>query len=212
MIAAHLNLPQQLDGGLVLRWATPDDIDQVATFNSLVHGSGTDRPALEVATWTRDLMDGRHPHVRAHDFTVVVDPARQVEGRDKIVSSLLLLSQTWSYDGIEFGVGQPEIVGTDPDYRRRGLVRMQMDVVHSLSAARGELAQVITGIPWYYRQFGYEMTVNLSGSRAPLGTPGQRDNQAGPAVDGPSRDRGRSAAHADIGRRGNGRRLSQAGT
>ena len=27
------------------------------------------------------------------------------------------------------------------------------------------MAQAITGIPWYYRQFGYEMTVDLDGQR-----------------------------------------------
>ncbi|MDQ3699803.1 MAG: GNAT family N-acetyltransferase, partial [Chloroflexota bacterium] len=49
--------------------------------------------------------------------------------------------------------------GTHPEYRRRGLVRRQMEVVHRWSAERGELMQAITGIPWYYRQFGYEMTL-----------------------------------------------------
>ncbi|MEO5953321.1 MAG: hypothetical protein ABIQ44_12720, partial [Chloroflexia bacterium] len=33
------------------------------------------------------------------------------------------------------------------------------------SVARGELLQGITGIAWYYRQFGYEMTVGHGGSR-----------------------------------------------
>ncbi len=42
-------------------------------------------------------------------------------------------------------------------------MREQFDVLHQWSAARGELVQVITGIPFYYRQFGYEMALNLSG-------------------------------------------------
>ncbi len=33
------------------------------------------------------------------------------------------------------------------------------------AASRGELVTAITGIPWYYRQFGYEMGLNLGGSR-----------------------------------------------
>jgi hypothetical protein len=37
--------------------------------------------------------------------------------------------------------------------------------VHRWSAARGELVQGITGIPWYYRQFGYEMALSLDASR-----------------------------------------------
>ncbi len=68
--------------------------------------------------------------------------------------------------GIEFGVGRPELVGTDPEFRNRGLVRIQFEEVHKWSAARGHQVQVITGIPYYYRQFGYEMALNLGGRHA----------------------------------------------
>ena len=60
-----------------------------------------------------------------------------------------------------FGCGRIEQVGTDPLYRRRGLIRKQMDVIHALSDSKGELVQAITGIPWYYRQFGYEFALDL---------------------------------------------------
>jgi hypothetical protein len=83
----------------------------------------------------------------------------------RIISSLNLISQTWAYDGIPFAVGRPELVATLPEYRRRGLVRQQMALIHQKSAARGELVQAITGIPWYYRQFGYEMGLDLGGGR-----------------------------------------------
>jgi hypothetical protein len=105
-------------------------------------------------------MRGDHPTVDAGDFTIVEDTRTGA-----IVSSLSLISQTWSYSGIEFGVGRPELVGTYPDYRRRGLVRAQFEVVHAWSAERGEKVQVVTGIPWYYRQFGYEMALELDGGR-----------------------------------------------
>ncbi|MBN8801717.1 MAG: GNAT family N-acetyltransferase, partial [Stenotrophomonas acidaminiphila] len=62
-------------------------------------------------------MSGNHPTTQAHDFLVVVDENRN----GKIASTLNLISQTWSYGGIPFRVGRPEIVGTDPAYRRRGL-------------------------------------------------------------------------------------------
>jgi hypothetical protein len=76
-----------------------------------------------------------------------------------------LISQTWAYEGIPFGVGRPELVGTLPEYRNRGLVRLQFDEVHKWSAERGELVQGITGIPFYYRLFGYEMGLELGGGR-----------------------------------------------
>lgn len=75
------------------------------------------------------------------------------------------ISQTWSYEGIKFGVGRPELVGTLPEFRNRGLVRLQFEEIHKWSAERGELVQAITGIPFYYRQFGYEMALDLDGRR-----------------------------------------------
>ena len=151
-------LPRDLGDGLTLRWATPDDVEAVAQFNFTLH---SEPPGEEkfLYHWTYDLMRGDHPTTKASDFTVVTD----ADGR--VVSTLNLISQTWAYDGIPFPVGRPELVATLPEYRRRGLVREQMDVIHRKSAARGELVTAITGIPWYYRQFGYEMGLDLGGSR-----------------------------------------------
>lgn len=159
--AETFGLPRRLGNGLLLRWATPDDAEAVARFNLEFHSDDADEPEQFLYHWTHDLMNGRHPTTEASDFTVVVDTTAD----DKIVSSLCLISQTWAYAGIEFGVGRPELVATDPDYRRRGLVRMQMEAVHAMSTARGEMVQAITGIPWYYRLFGYEMGLDLGGGR-----------------------------------------------
>ncbi|HSJ56276.1 MAG TPA: GNAT family N-acetyltransferase [Anaerolineae bacterium] len=152
---------RDLGNGLLLRRSTPDDTEALVAFHSNVHTA--DDPPDEVAliaAWVRDLMTRPHPTFDPGDFTIVEDT-----NRGEIVSSLCLISQTWSYGGIEFGVGRPELVGTAPAYRRRGLVRAQMEVVHEWSAERGERVQGITGIPWYYRQFGYEMAMTLGGGR-----------------------------------------------
>ncbi len=150
-------LPIELEDGLVLRWATAEDTEAVAKFNA-IHEDGPSMNGL-IQNWTRDLMNGRHPTTSASDFLIVTNATGD------IVSSSCHISQTWGYDGIEFPFGRPEIVATSPDYRRRGLVAKQFDLLHELSASRGELMQGITGIPWYYRQFGYEMGVDLGGSR-----------------------------------------------
>ena len=154
-------LPVELGDGLLLRWATAFDIEALGTFNVRIHTDNPDEPEAWLAEWTRDLMNGNHPTTDASDFTVVVDR----RAGNRIVSSLNLISQSWTYDGVPFGVGRVELVGTDPAYRRRGLIRRQMEAVHSKSAKRGELVQAITGIPWYYRLFGYEMALNLGGGR-----------------------------------------------
>jgi hypothetical protein len=156
----EFGLPCLLADDLLLRWGKPEDAEELGQFNVRIHSDNPDQPDTFLAHWTRDLMNGRHPTTQASDFTIVID-----QKTGKIVSSLNLISQTWAYDGIEFAVGRPELVGTDAAYRRRGLVRAQMDAVHAKSAARGEVVQAITGIPWYYRLFGYEMGLDLGGSR-----------------------------------------------
>jgi len=153
-------LPQELGDGLLLRWAAPDDAEELAEFNIRIHSDNPEEPDAALGVWTQDLMDGQHPTTKADDFTLVVDTTT-----GQIVSSLNLISQTWEMDGVAFGVGRPELVGTDPAYRKRGLIRAQMEAIHAKSAARGELAQAITGIPWYYRLFGYEMALDLGGGR-----------------------------------------------
>ena len=156
-----LELPRNLGNGLTLRRSTPADAEPLADFYKMVM---REPPATEpdelVAGWVRDLLCGSHPTFGSDDFTIVEEAAT-----GRIVSAMNLISQHWTYDGIPFGVGRPELVGTEPEYRKRGLVRAQFEVIHALSAERGEMVQAITGIPNFYRQFGYEMTMRLGGGR-----------------------------------------------
>lgn len=155
-----VNQRHDLGDGLVLRKATPADAEALVSFNAQFLSDNEKEPDERVGAWTRDLMEGSHPTFKVGDFTLVEDTKA-----GKIVSSLNLISQIWSYAGIEFGVGRPELVSTHPDYRNRGLIRAQFDLIHEWSAQRGEKMQVITGIPYYYRQFGYEMGLSLGGGR-----------------------------------------------
>ena len=171
---------QDLGDGLVLRRSRAEDAEALAEFNSRVHSDfGPDTPDERIAAWTRDLLACPHPICKPDEFTIVEE-----RGTGKIVSSMNLISQTWSYSGIRFGVGRPELVGTLPEYRHRGLVRKQFEVIHQWSAERGELVQAITGIPYYYRLFGYEMGLNLHGGRIgyPAHIPRLAPDQAEPYI------------------------------
>jgi len=150
---------RDLGDGLILRRSTPEDADALAEFNSAIH-SDNEQDGQCLASWTRDLLSGAHPTFRPDDFTVVEEAATR-----RIISTMNLISQTWSYEGVKFGVGRPELVGTLPEFRNRGLVRIQFEEIHKWSAGRGEMVQAITGIPFYYRQFGYEMALDLDGRR-----------------------------------------------
>ncbi|MGD8465551.1 MAG: GNAT family N-acetyltransferase [Anaerolineae bacterium] len=152
---------RDLGEGLILRRSTREDARALADFQGDIQsGSDTGEPDSNVAAWVEDLMERPHPTFDPADFTLVENTRT-----GEIVSSLCLISQTWTYGGIPFGVGRPELVATHRDYRGRGLVRAQMAVVHEWSAQRGEQMQAITGIPYFYRQFGYEMAMTLGGSR-----------------------------------------------
>ncbi len=157
MFSPQQTILRDLGSGLIMRRSVPEDAEALAEFNGNIHGED-ELDKQRVAVWTRDLLTRPHPTLNPDDFTIVEET---VTGR--IVSSLNLIPQTWAYEGIEFGVGRPELVGTAPEFRNRGLVRAQFEEVHRWSAERGHMVQAITGIPYYYRQFGYEMALDLSG-------------------------------------------------
>jgi hypothetical protein len=155
-------IPRDLGEGLILRRSTAADAEALADFNGQIHSNpDVGHPDERVAAWARDLLAKPHPTFGEGDYTIVEETAT-----GKIVSSLNLIPQTWTFAGIPFGVGRPELVGTLAEYRNRGLVRAQFEVIHGWSAERGHLVQAITGIPYYYRLFGYEMGLELSGGRA----------------------------------------------
>jgi len=152
-----------LGNGLVSRWSTAADQERIAHCLATVFRSGAEAPLDErVFDETRVLMSPDFPLMGPGDYAIVEDtslPDRPV------VAVTCCWSHQWSYDGIPFGVGQPETVGTRPEYRNRGLVRAVFDMFHARSAAKGEVLQAITGIAYFYRQFGYEYVLDLDGRR-----------------------------------------------
>lgn len=150
---------RDLGNGLIMRRSTAADAEALADFNGGIHGEN-EQDRQRVAAWTHDLLSRPHPTLNPDDFTIVEESAT-----GRIVSSLNLIPQVWTYEGIEFRVGRPELVGTLPEYRNRGLVRLQFEEIHRWSAERGDMVQGITGIPYYYRLFGYEMALDLAGRR-----------------------------------------------
>ncbi len=155
------NYRRDMGDGLVLRWAAPGDVERIAALYSEVFRDKDDPPNTAMAVWTHDMMSGRHPHIAANDFALVEDT-----NSGAVVAATCLLRQSWEYAGITFPVGRPEIVASAPGYRERGLVRAVFELIHARSDAEGHLAQGITGIGYYYRQFGYEYALDLGGWRA----------------------------------------------
>lgn len=160
MTKAAARTVRDLGDGLVLHFATPSDIEQLVAFNELVMSDNLPETHQRLGVWARDLLTGRFPGVGPEQFTVVEDTRSGC-----IASSLCVLPQRWAYGGIPFGVGQIELVGTHPDYRNRGLIRKQFDVIHDWCMRNDLPVTAIDGIPWYYRQFGYEYALEERGGR-----------------------------------------------
>lgn len=130
---------------LTVRTATTDDLEQVIALQ--VDRNGADVEPMVRALWADDEVGPGH-------FTVADDDG-------VVVSSLCLMTETMRMGTVTIPTGQIEFVATTADHEHRGLVRQQMDLVHALSHARGDLVQVIGGISYFYRRFGYEYAVGF---------------------------------------------------
>lgn len=170
---------QELKDGLILRSldeGVASDRANLGKFYEDTFGAEGDDDAVELPSWVDDLLSDDHPQTTLADFWVVVDPAKD----DKIVSAILHIPQTWRYaNQITLNAGRIELVATDKEYRNRGLVRAQIDAAHARGESLGQVMQGITGIPHYYRKFGYAMAVDLgSGAWLPFGSiPKRKDNE-----------------------------------
>ncbi len=156
-------LEGDLGGGLFLRWSTMEDKEKIAHFLGMVFRESADElfnRAMADQLYTTMRPD--FPFSGPEDWAIVED--RSKPGAP-IVASTVLWNHEWSYAGISFGVGRPEFVATDPAYRNRGLIRAIFGLLHEKSAAKGHLMQGITGIPYFYRLFGYEYVLDLDASR-----------------------------------------------
>ena len=182
---------ERLDGGLLLRRATAADAEEPGRVQRhRLRRAGPARPPHR-------HLDARPAHpTPPHLRRTAASRWCRTPPRGRIVSSLCLIPQTWSYGGVPFGVGRVELVGTLPEYRRRGLIRRQMEEVHRWSAALGHPVQIITGIANFYRQFGYEQGLPMGGARGrrPPADPGaaRGPRRAVPRPPGHRRGRRRS--------------------
>lgn len=140
-----------LANGLVMKSvSTLDDVERLAGFNVLIHGPHTD-------DMTRGLIL-HHPHTRPEQWLIVEDSTT-----GQIVSSLCLIPRTWRYAGVALRAGEQGIVGTLEAYRGRGLVRALNARFREMLDEGGYDLSPIQGIPYFYRQFGYEYALPLEG-------------------------------------------------
>ncbi len=140
---------QPLHDGFILRSvANQDDVEKLIHFNDFIHGNGVD-------TMVRELIM-THPYTTPEDWFFI-------EKEGKIIASLCLISWTWKLAGVSLKVGEMGVVGTLPEYRGQGLIRELAKHHLKLLNDGGYYLSNIQGIPYFYRQFGYEYALPLEG-------------------------------------------------
>ncbi len=138
-----------LPGNLVLRTARRSDTDEIARLL-------TERGDAADGIDARLVLDD--PDAGAEAMAVVVDGTR-------VVSTISLLDEVFAVAHADEMVSMPagviELVATDREYEGRGLVPALMGWAHARSARQGHVLQVIIGIPYFYRRFGYSYALRM---------------------------------------------------
>jgi len=80
---------------------------------------------------------------------------------DRMVATLNLIPMIWSLEGVPLSVAEMGLVATHPKYRHRGLQRLLNTEFDKRLVEDGYDLAAIEGIPYFYRQFGYEYSVTL---------------------------------------------------
>ena len=135
---------EDLGQGLVMRAVRDErDAERYVSLSSAINGEH------EGVMCARLIHD--HPETSYRDYVLVEDTQRD----GAIVSTTCLIPWHLNFASIVLEAAMLEMVVTHPDYRRRGLVRAQIQRFHRAVSARGFDLSIIQGIPNYYRQFGY---------------------------------------------------------
>jgi predicted acetyltransferase len=127
---------------------TAEDVAQHLELMRSVFGQNS-RIDLLVKKWI-----DHHPTMTLKDFFVI-------KHRGKMVACLNLIPLKWSIGGIPLKVAELGCVATLPEYRHQGLQRRLMTEYHRRVEEGGYDLSAIEGIPYYYRQFGYEYALPL---------------------------------------------------
>ena len=149
MLTSTTPYNRSLGDGLVLKSiADQNDAQRLIAFDAQIFGQGT-------GAFASDLIL-RHPDTRPEQWLYIED-----ENTKQIISSLCLIPWQWRYEDVTLKSGEVGIVGTLESHRNRGLVRLLM-ARHRELLCEGEFDfSHIQGIPYFYRQFGYEYAMPL---------------------------------------------------
>lgn len=116
-----------------------------------------DRIGAEDAPEAQLVLDD--PRFDRNRWSVAVDG-------DDVVSTMGTFPMHANIGVATIAASMVEFVATKQGYEGRGLIRRQFDYHHADVKARGEFLQVIVGITYFYRRFGYEYAIPVASWRS----------------------------------------------
>ena len=141
MTATHV----QIADGVVLRNGRPSDLEAVC---ALLTDRGESADAVDL-----ELL--------VHDEDAGWAGVAVVEADGQIVATATLVNESMRVGVAEFPIGQVELVACAESHEHRGYVRSLMKWCHALSYTEDHVAQVMIGIPYFYRRFGYNYAIPM---------------------------------------------------
>lgn len=149
MLTSTTPYNRSLGNGLIMKSiADQADVERLTAFNTQIF----DKRTAEFAS----SLILQHPMTRPEHWLYIED-----ETSRQILSSLALIAWEWRYEDVTLKSGEVGVVGTLDSHRNKGLVRLLMSR-HRELLREGEFdLSHIQGIPYFYRQFGYEYAMPL---------------------------------------------------
>ncbi len=144
---AELNLPDGFEFGVV---ETDEEVEELIAFNAHIH---EDTSAEVLERWLEHLPG----------FSPEMNYYIRDSSTGKIVSSVNAIPSIWNYDGVHLRNLELGYVGTEPEYRKKGLIRV-LYTYFERELQNGEYdISTIQGIPYFYRHaFGYDFIIPLN--------------------------------------------------
>ena len=141
-----MDLPDGFEFGIV---QTDDEVEELLKFQSIVH------PNDDVEELRRQMEQlpgfGREMNYYIRDLD-----------ENKIVSAINSYPFIWNYENIPLRNLELGWVSTLPEYRRQGLQKLLYSYFNNLLIEGNYDISSIQGIPYFYRQFGYDFVLPMN--------------------------------------------------
>jgi predicted acetyltransferase len=148
---------RSLDNGLILRPLIESDRENLLKHVSSVFAD--ENLGTGIVLLTNQLLD-YYPGFSLKDNFVVIDTKRD----HQIVAWLCLLRKKCVFENAEMTYGQMDMVGTQLEYRDRGLIHQLSNELEKRAAELNIHFIVVLGIPYFYKTLGYEYAIALEKS------------------------------------------------